>query len=149
VLRVSHAPFVGIAKIRDRARGAAMSSFSPATCTSAAARRGLWAILKSVWVLRRGRGAPESLPRLVGRSPALEIARSGDDFSAHLAERCRWVNRTLDDAELKTFAEGLAQRLTAFNGQTLATIRAQVSRIGVPDAAEMGSIYKLIDAALT
>jgi enoyl-CoA hydratase/carnithine racemase len=45
-----------------------------------------------------GGGALEWLPRLVGRSRALEIVLSGDDFDADIAERYGWVNRTLDDA---------------------------------------------------
>jgi hypothetical protein len=40
------------------------------------------------------------LPRLVGRSRALEIVLSADDFDADIAERYGWVNRTLDDDEL-------------------------------------------------
>jgi enoyl-CoA hydratase/carnithine racemase len=40
-----------------------------------------------------GGGALEWLPRLVGRSRALEIALSGDDFYADIAVRYGWVNR--------------------------------------------------------
>ena len=50
-----------------------------------------------------GGGALEWLPRLVGRSRALEIVLSGDDFDADIAERYGWVNRTLDDANLDSF----------------------------------------------
>jgi hypothetical protein len=46
-----------------------------------------------------GGGALEWLPRLVGRSRALEIVLSGDDFDADIAERYRWVNRTLESRE--------------------------------------------------
>jgi enoyl-CoA hydratase/carnithine racemase len=61
-----------------------------------------------------GGGALEWLPRMVGRSRALEISLSGDDFDADVAERYGWVNRTLDDAELDNFVDRLARRLASF-----------------------------------
>jgi enoyl-CoA hydratase/carnithine racemase len=47
---------------------------------------------------------------LVGRSRALEIALSGDDFEADIAERHGWVNRALDDHELDSFVDALVRR---------------------------------------
>ena len=47
-----------------------------------------------------GGGTMEWLPRLVGRSRALEFVLSADDFDADIAERYGWVNRTLDDGDL-------------------------------------------------
>ena len=44
-----------------------------------------------------GGGALEWLPRLVGRSRALEIVLSADDFDADIAERYGWVNRTVEE----------------------------------------------------
>ena len=54
-------------------------------------------------------GALEWLPRLVGRSRALEIVLSGDDFDAYIADRYGWVNRALDDADLDAFVEALVR----------------------------------------
>jgi enoyl-CoA hydratase/carnithine racemase len=49
---------------------------------------------------------------LVGRSRALEIALSGEDFDAVIAERYGWVNRTLDDDDLdSSLVETLVRRL--------------------------------------
>jgi enoyl-CoA hydratase/carnithine racemase len=56
-----------------------------------------------------GGGALEWLPRLVGRSRALEIVLSGDDFDADIAERYGWVNRTLDDNDLDSFVDTLVR----------------------------------------
>ena len=86
-----------------------------------------------------GGGALEWLPRLVGRSRALEIVLSGDDFDADIAERYGWVNRTLDDDDLDAFVDTLARRLTSFDRETLAAAKAQLNRFGMPTATELQS----------
>src|SRR6202030_3143890 len=84
-----------------------------------------------------GGGALEWLPRLVGRSRALEIVLSGDDFDADIAERYGWVNRMLDDANLDSFVDALVRRLASFDRETLAAAKAQINRFGTPTAAEL------------
>src|SRR6201995_4197557 len=86
-----------------------------------------------------GGGALEWLPRLVGRSRALEIVLSGDDFDADIAERYGWVNRTLDDDKLDSFVDALAVRLASFDRETLAAAKVQINRFGMPTATELQS----------
>jgi len=86
-----------------------------------------------------GGGAMEWLPRLVGRSRALEIVLSGDDFDAEIAERYGWVNRTLNDDDLDPFVDALVRRLASFDREALALAKAQISRFGTPTAAELQS----------
>ena len=86
-----------------------------------------------------GGGALEWLPRLVGRSRALEIVLSGDDFDADIAERYGWVNRTLDDADLDSFVDTLVRRLASFDREALALAKAQINRVGTPTATELQS----------
>ena len=90
-----------------------------------------------------GGGALEWLPRLVGRSRALEIVLSGDDFDADIAERYGWVNRTLDDANLDSFVDTLARRLASFDHETLTAAKAQINRFGTPATAEIQSSIDL------
>jgi len=54
-----------------------------------------------------------------GRSRALEILLSGDDFDADIAERYGWVNRALDDDKLDSFVDALASRLATFDRKAL------------------------------
>jgi enoyl-CoA hydratase/carnithine racemase len=91
-----------------------------------------------------GGGALEWLPRLVGRSRALEIALSADDFDADIAERYGWVNRTLDDGDLDPFVDALARRLASFDREVLAAAKAQINRFGMPTAAELQSSNDMI-----
>ena len=66
-----------------------------------------------------GGGALEWLPRLVGRSRALEIILSGDDFDADIAERYGWVNHTSDHSDLDSFVDTRVRRLASFDRETL------------------------------
>ena len=64
---------------------------------------------------------------------------SGDDFDADIAERYGWVNRTLDDNDLDSFVDNLAQRLASFDRETLAAAKAQINRFGTPTSTELQS----------
>jgi enoyl-CoA hydratase/carnithine racemase len=139
VLRLSSTPVVSIAKIRGRTRGIG-NEFVLACDTRFASRQSALFGNPELGVgLVPGGGALEWLPRLVGRSRALEIVLSADDFDADIAERYGWVNRTLDDDELDPFVDTLVRRLASFDRETLGAAKAQINRFGMPTAAELQS----------
>jgi enoyl-CoA hydratase/carnithine racemase len=137
VLRLSSTPVVSIAKVRGRTRGIG-NEFVLACDMRFASRQNAQFGNPEIGVgLVPGGGALEWLPRLVGRSRALEIVLSGDDFDADIAERYGWVNRTLNDNELDSFVDALARRLASFDREALGAAKAQVNRFGTPTAAEL------------
>jgi enoyl-CoA hydratase/carnithine racemase len=73
-----------------------------------------------------GGSGTQRLPRLVGRSRALEIALGADDFPADVAERYGWVNRALPPGELGPFVERLARRIASFPAEAIARAKASV-----------------------
>jgi enoyl-CoA hydratase/carnithine racemase len=85
---------------------------------------------------------------LVGRSRALEIVLSGDDFDADVAERYGWVNRMLDENDLDSFVDTLVRRLASFDRETLGIAKAQLNRFGTPTAAELQSSNDMIFSLL-
>lgn len=85
----------------------------------------------AVGIIPGGSGT-QRLPRLVGRSRALEIALGADDFPADLAERYGYVNRALPPAELGPFVDRLAKRIASFPAEAIAHAKASVL------AAEVG-----------
>ena len=143
VLRLSSSPVVSIAKIRGRTRGIGNEFVLACDMRFASRQNALFGNPEVGVGLVPGGGAMEWLPRLVGRSRALEIVLSGDDFDADVAERYGWVNRTLEDNDLDSFVDTLVRRLASFDHETLAAAKAQVNRFGRPTAAEIQSSIDL------
>src|SRR5579862_4451675 len=144
VLRLSSTPVVSIAKIRGRTRGIGNEFVLACDMRFASRQNAVFGNPEVGVGLIPGVGALEWLPRLVGRSRALEFVLSADDFDADIAERYGWVNRTLDDGELDAFVDALARRVASFDGRTLATAKAQINRFGMPTAAELQSSNDMI-----
>jgi enoyl-CoA hydratase/carnithine racemase len=148
VLRLSSAPVVSIAKVRGRTRGIGNEFVLACDMRFASRQNALFGNPEVGVGLIPGGGALEWLPRLVGRSRALEIALSGDDFDADIAERYGWVNRTVDDDKLDSFVAALADRLASFDREVLAAAKAQINRFGMPTAAELQSSNDMIWSTL-
>ena len=144
VLRLSSAPVVSIAKIRGRTRGIGNEFVLAGDLRFASRQSALFGNPEVGVGLVPGGGALEWLPRVVGRSRALEIVLSGDDFDADIAERYGWVNRTLDDDQLDSFVDTLIRRLASFDRETLGAAKAQINRVGMPTAAELQSSNEMI-----
>jgi enoyl-CoA hydratase/carnithine racemase len=68
----------------------------------------------------------QRLPRLVGRSRALEVILGCDDIDAATAERWGWVNRSLEPAALGPFVDRLARRIAGFPAHAIAAAKASV-----------------------
>jgi len=139
VLRLSSMPVVSIAKIRGRTRGIGNEFVLACDMRFASRQSALFGNPEIGVGLVPGGGALEWLPRVVGRSRALEIVLSADDFDAEIAERYGWVNRTLNDGDLDSFVDALVDRLVSFDRDALATAKAQINRVGMPTASELQS----------
>ena len=144
VLRLASAPVVSIAKIRGRARGIGNEFVLACDMRFASRQNALFGNPEVGVGLIPGGGALEWLPRLAGRSRALEFVLSADDFDADIAERYGWVNRTLDDSELDAFVDALVRRLASFERETLGAAKAQINRFGMPTSAELQSTNEMI-----
>jgi len=144
VLRLSSAPVVSIAKIRGRTRGIGNEFVLACDMRFASRQNAVFGNPEVGVGLVPGGGALEWLPRLVGRSRALEIVLSADDFDADIAERYGWVNRALDDDALDSFVDTLSRRLASFDRETLSVAKAQVNRFGMPTASELKSSNDMI-----
>jgi enoyl-CoA hydratase/carnithine racemase len=139
VLRLSSMPVVSIAKVRGRTRGIGNEFVLACDMRFASRQTAVFGNPEIGVGLVPGGGALEWLPRVVGRSRALEIVLSGDDFDADIAERYGWVNRTVDDRDLDSLVDTLARRLASFDRETLAAAKAQLNRFGTPTATELQS----------
>ena len=68
------------------------------------------------------------LPRLIGRSRALETILGCDDVDAELAQAWGWVNRSLPAPELWAHVDRLASRIASFPPHAVASAKAAVLR---------------------
>jgi enoyl-CoA hydratase/carnithine racemase len=75
-----------------------------------------------------GGSATVRLPRLIGRSRALEVILGCDDIDARTAESWGWVNRVLPDGELWPFVDRLVARIATFPPHAVAAAKACVVR---------------------
>lgn len=75
-----------------------------------------------------GGGGTQRLPRLIGRSRAMEVILGCDDIDAHTAERWGWVNRTFPADEVRIAAVRLARRAAGFPPHAVAEAKLSVLR---------------------
>jgi enoyl-CoA hydratase/carnithine racemase len=138
LVRLTRAPVVSIALIRGRATGNG-SELTLASDMSFASREK--AILSQWEVgvgLVPGGGPMARLPQLIGRNRALEVLLSSEDIRGDQAEAYGYVNRALPDAELDTFVEALATRISGFDKWAIANTKRLVNTSLPPDV-EVGA----------
>jgi enoyl-CoA hydratase/carnithine racemase len=139
LVRLTRAPVATIALIRGRATGNG-SELALACDMSFASREK--AVL-SQWEVGVGMvagGAPMArLPRLIGRSRALEVLLGSDDISADLAASYGYVNRSLPDAELDDFVDELASRIASFDKWAIANTKRLVNAASLPADVEIAA----------
>jgi len=73
-------------------------------------------------------GGSQTLPRIIGRSRALEILLTGRRIEADEARRLKLVNRVVSRADLLPEAEKLANRIKAYSPLALSYAKQAVTR---------------------
>jgi enoyl-CoA hydratase/carnithine racemase len=126
-------PKVTIAKVEGRARGGGNEIALAVDMCFAAAGKAIFGQPEVAVGLVPGGGSTQRLPRLAGRSRALEVLVGCNDFSAELAERYGYINRAVPPDELTPFVEKLAHRIACFPAHAIAHTKAAV------DAGAFGS----------
>jgi enoyl-CoA hydratase/carnithine racemase len=137
VLRLSKAPVVSIAKVRGRARGVGNEFILACDLRFASKEKAVFGQPEVGVGIIPGGGANEWLPRLVGRSRALEIILGADDLDADTAAAYGMINRAINDAELDAFVEAFALRIASFDKQALRVGKNLLNRIGIPRGDEL------------
>jgi enoyl-CoA hydratase/carnithine racemase len=149
VLRLSKAPYVTIASIRGRTRGAGNELALACDLRYASREKAFFGQPEVGIGIVPGGGGSERLPRFIGRDRALEAILSSADYDAELAERWGWVTRALPDADLDAFVDAMAARLASFDRQALATAKSAVNRATLPPDADLVASYEAFAGTLT
>ncbi|MEU5712939.1 MULTISPECIES: enoyl-CoA hydratase/isomerase family protein [Streptomyces] len=130
--RIAEGPFVSIAKIRGRARGAG-SEFVLACDMRYAGRENAVLSQPEIGLGLVAGGAPtHRLPFLTGRGRALEIMLTGQDYDADLAERYGYVDRAVPDSDLDGFVTDVAERVASFDKVALVEVKDFVGEVTLP-----------------
>jgi enoyl-CoA hydratase/carnithine racemase len=134
-------PKATIGKIEGRARGGGSEFLLSLDMRFAAIGRAVVGQPEVALGIIPGGSGTQRLPRLMGRSRALEVVLGCADFPAELAERYGYVNRALPAAELGPFVERLAYRIASFPAEAIALAKTAVH------AAELPALEGLLEEA--
>ena len=149
VVRLTRAPFISIASIRGRTRGAGNEFAMACDLRYASLEKAKFGQPEVGAGLLPGGGGTERLPRIIGRDRALEAILSSSDYDAELAERWGWVTRALPDADLDGFVDAMATRLASFDKTSLATAKAMINRATLPPEADLVAAFHDFAKSLT
>jgi enoyl-CoA hydratase/carnithine racemase len=129
---------VSIAQLERRARGGGREFVLSLDMRFGAIGRALLGQSEVALGIIPGGSGTQRLPRLMGRSRALEIILGCEDFPAELAERYGYINRALPPGRLGPFLERLAYRIASFPAEAIAQAKAlrRRGRVAHPGGCE-------------
>ncbi len=139
LVRITRAPVVSIAKIRGRATGNGSELLLACDMTFVSREKALLSQWEVGVGMVAGGGPMARLPRLIGRSRALEVLMGSDDIRGDLAETYGYVNRSLPDAELDAFVDALAARISSFDKWAISNTKRLVNAASLPADVEMAA----------
>jgi enoyl-CoA hydratase/carnithine racemase len=122
---------VTIAQIEGRVRAAGSEFVLGCDMRFAARESAIFGQFEPALGLLPGGGAAQHLTRLMGRSRALEVMLSAEDYDADLAERYGWINRAMPADALDDFVSSLAHRIAGFPAAGHAVVKDRVNAIAL------------------
>ena len=131
---LSESRLVTIAQIEGRVRGAGSEFVLACDMRFAARESAIFGQFEAGFGQIPGGGAVQHLARLMGRSRALEVLLSAEDYDAEMAERYGWINRAMPRAALDDFVNTLAHRIAEFPAAGRAAIKERVNAITLAPA---------------
>ena len=133
-------PKVSIAKLEGIARGGGSEFVLALDMRFGAIGKAIISQPEIVLGIIPGGGGTQRLPRLIGRSRAMEAILGGIDFPAELAEKYGYINRAFPPDELTPYVEDLAYRIASFPAESLA-----IAKQAVLTALEQPIVEGLLD----
>jgi enoyl-CoA hydratase/carnithine racemase len=122
---------VTIAQIEGRVRAAGSEFVLGCDMRFAARESAIFGQFEPALGLLPGGGAAQYLTRLMGRSRALEVMLSAEDYDADLAKRYGWISRAMPADALDDFVSSLAHRIAGFPAACRAVVKDRVNAIAL------------------
>ena len=148
LVRLSRAPVVSIASIHGRATGVGSELALACDMRFASREKAILSHFEVGAGVVPGGGPMARLPRLMGRGRALEVLLGADDIPGDLAERYGYVNRSLPDADLDAFVDGLATRIASFDKQAIGETKRFVDVASLPPDFEIAPEWDVCLASI-
>jgi enoyl-CoA hydratase/carnithine racemase len=148
LVRLSRCPVVSIASIRGRATGVGSELALACDMRFASREKAILSHFEVGAGIVPGGGPMARLPRLMGRGRALEVLLGAEDIPGDLAERYRYVNRSLPDADLDEFVESLATRVASFDKRALSETKRFVDVASLPPDYEIAPEWDVCLASI-
>ncbi|PRY04438.1 enoyl-CoA hydratase/isomerase family protein [Paraburkholderia sp. BL25I1N1] len=135
LVRLSRVPAVTISAIRGIARGAGSEFVLASDMRFASREKTILGQMEVGFTALPGGGAGGRLPALVGRGRTFEILLGGEDYSAELAEKYGYVNRSVPDVDFEAFITAYATRVSKWDRRVIAEIKHFVNKYTIlPDS---------------
>jgi enoyl-CoA hydratase/carnithine racemase len=131
---LSASRLVTIAQIEGRVRAAGSEFVLGCDMRFAARESAIFGQFEPAFGLLPGGGGAQHLTRLMGRSRALEVMLSAEDYDADLAERYGWINRAMPADALDDFVSSLAHRIAGFPAAGHAVVKDRINAITLAPA---------------
>ena len=119
-------PKVSIAKLEGIARGGGSEFVLALDMRFGAIGKAVLGQPEIILGIIPGGGGTQRLPRLMGRSRAMEAILGGIDFPAELAEKYGYINRAFPPEELTSYVNDLAYRIASFPAESIAIAKQAV-----------------------
>ena len=148
LVRLTRAPVASIALIRGRATGNGSEIALACDMCFASREKAVLSQWEVAVGLVAGGGPMARLPRLIGRSRALEVLLGSEDIGADLAASYGYVNRSLPDADLDDFVEELASRIASFDKWAIANTKRLVNAASLPADVEIAAGWEACVASI-
>jgi len=150
ITRLANLPVLTVAAIRGIVRGAGAELAASLDVRFGSKEKAILTQLEVSCGAFPGGGGLELLPRLVGRSRALEIVLGSNDFDADTAAQYGWINRAIPDAEFEDFIDSFARRVAGWDHEALATAKQIINkRSGFPTVAEWQESFAAFENILS
>ena len=147
LVRLTRAPVASIALIRGRATGNGSEIALACDMAFASKEKALLSQWEVGVGMVAGGGPMARMPHLMGRNRALEVLLGSEDIRGEQAEAYGYVNRALPDAELDSFVDALATRISKFDKWAIGETKRLVNTSLPPDV-ELGAGWDACIASL-
>jgi len=134
---LSASRLVTIAQIEGRVRGVGSEFILACDMRFAARESAIFGQFEPSFGVIPGAGGAQHLARLMGRSRALEVMLSAQDYDADLAEKYGWINRALPADKIDEFVSSLAHRIAKFPAAGRAAVKERVNAMTLPSVEDI------------